>query len=252
MVVCQPVPASVMSPIMLQNPKWMFAENQDGAFQGPNESGIVNFAGDRATAIIREAIQNSLDARQGERPVSVSFERRMLDKSILATEDLLQHIEWSIESPFNDDENRPDFSYAKSLLGGGVEEITCLCITDSNTTGAIDKEDDNISPWKALTKGSGFPRKTSNKATGSYGIGKFASFASTYLRTVLYSTAFKSNGGLKHRFQGKTILVSYKDKVLPFKDDLISLPDANRERLSIEIKTREPVQDKSFDLRFIK
>ena len=95
--------------------------------------------------------------------------------------------------------------------GGGVEEITCLVITDSNTTGAFDKEDDNISPWKALTKGSGFPRKASNKATGSYGIGKFASFASTYLRTVLYSTAFKSNGGLKHRFQGKTILVSHKD-----------------------------------------
>lgn len=46
--------------------------------------------------------------------------------------------------------------------------------------------------------------------------------------------------------------VYYKDKDLPFNNNLISLPDTNQERLSIEIRTREPVQDKSFDLRFIK
>lgn len=108
-----------MAPTMPQNLKWKFAKIQDGTFQGPDDAGIVIFAGDRATAIIREAVQNSLDAREGDRPVSVTFERKMLDKSILATEDLLRHIEWSLESPFNDDENRPDFKNAKSLLGGG-------------------------------------------------------------------------------------------------------------------------------------
>lgn len=94
--------------------------------------------------------------------------------------------------------------------GGGGEKVTCLCITDSNTTGALDTEDDT-SPWKALTKGSGYSSKPSKSASGSFGVGKFASFASTYLRTVLYSTAFQNNGRLEHRFQGKTILVSHKD-----------------------------------------
>ena len=108
---------------MPPNLKWKFAENQDGAIEGPNHPGIANFTGDRATAIIREAIQNSLDAREGDSPVSVIFERKTLDKRILAADDLLEHIEWSIESPANDDENRPDFKKAQSLLGGGVEKL---------------------------------------------------------------------------------------------------------------------------------
>ena len=98
----------------------------------------------------------------------------------------------------------------KAYWGGGGAKVTCLCITDGNTTGALDTEDDT-SPWKALTKGSGFSSKPSKSATGSFGVGKFASFASTSLRTVLYSTAFQNNGRLEHRFQGKTILVSHKD-----------------------------------------
>ena len=110
-----------MAPTMPQNLKWKFAKNQDGAIEGPNHPGIANFTGDRATAIIREAVQNSLDAREGDRPVSVTFERKTLDKSILATDGLMRHIEWSLESPFNDDENRPGFKNAKSLLGGGGE-----------------------------------------------------------------------------------------------------------------------------------
>ena len=104
---------------MSPNLKWKFAENQDGTIEGPDHPGIVNFTGARATAIIREAVQNSLDAREGDSPVSIIFERKTLDKSILAADDLLQHIEWSIESPSNNDENRPDFKNAKSLLGGG-------------------------------------------------------------------------------------------------------------------------------------
>ena len=104
---------------MSQTLKWKFAENQEDAVLGPNDSGIVHFAGNSATAIIREAIQNSLDAREGDEPVLVTFERKTLDKKLFAADDLLQHIEWSIDSPHNDDVNRPDFINARSLLRGG-------------------------------------------------------------------------------------------------------------------------------------
>ena len=104
---------------MSQTLKWKFADNQEDAVLGPNDSGIVHFAGNPSTAIIREAIQNSLDAREGGKPVLVSFERKTLDKRLLAADDLLRHIEWSIDSPHNDDVNRPDFINAKSLWGGG-------------------------------------------------------------------------------------------------------------------------------------
>lgn len=92
--------------------------------------------------------------------------------------------------------------------GGGT---FFLCITDSNTTGAVDIGDDPT-PWASLTKGDGFSNKPSSHAAGAFGIGKFASFVSTDLRTVLYATAFKQNGEMRHRFQGKTILVSHQDQ----------------------------------------
>lgn len=106
---------------MSQTLKWKFAENQSGDVLGPNDPGISYFAGSPSTAIIREAIQNSLDAREGGSPVLVSFERKTLDNNIMAAEGLLQHIEWSINSPDNDDDNKAAFKYAKSLLRGGGE-----------------------------------------------------------------------------------------------------------------------------------
>ena len=44
----------------------------------------------------------------------------------------------------------------------------------------------------------------------------------------------------------------YDNKSLSVENDLIILPNTDQERQSIEIFTRDPVQNKSFDLRFIK
>ena len=49
-------------------------------------------------------------------------------------------------------------------------------------------------------------------------------------------------GVRKATFEGQTLVV---------KDDLIALPDTDNERQCIEIFTRDPIQDKSFDLRFV-
>ena len=109
---------------MSQTLKWKFAENQSGDVLGPNDPGISYFAGSPATAIIREAIQNSLDAREGESPVLVCFERKTLDNNIMAAEGLLQHIEWSINSPDNDDDNMSVFKNARGLLRGGGGDLS--------------------------------------------------------------------------------------------------------------------------------
>lgn len=44
----------------------------------------------------------------------------------------------------------------------------------------------------------------------------------------------------------------YNGQSLLVKNGMITLPDTDQERQSIEIVTRDPVQDKSFDLRFIR
>lgn len=108
--------------------RWKFAKNESRDIEGPNNPGIANFTGDRETTVVREAIQNSLDALDGEGPVIVSLERKKLNSDLMATEDLLQHIEHSIESSHNDDENRSTFKNARDFLrgGGGIPSFCAL------------------------------------------------------------------------------------------------------------------------------
>ena len=201
---------------MSQNLKWKFEENQAAAIEGPAHPGMAHFTGDRETSIIREAIQNSLDAAEapdGTGTVVVNFQHKMLDGDLLATDSLARHIQYAIDSPHNEEKYLPGFERAKDLLGGGGSPIESLCITDSNTTGATDIRHNNRPTfWETLTKGEGLTNKPQKDAAGSFGIGKFASFVATPLRTVLYNTAYLENGHLRQRFMGKAILVSHKGK----------------------------------------
>lgn len=200
---------------MSQTLKWKFEENQAGAIEGPAHPGMAHFTGDRETSIIREAIQNSLDAEAPDSagPVTVNFQHKMLDADVLAVDSLARHIQYAIDSPHNEEKYRPIFERAQLLMGGGGGTIASLCITDSNTIGAIDiNHNDRPTFWDTLIKGEGLTNKPQKNAAGSFGIGKFASFVATPLRTVLYCTAFLGNKHLEHRFMGKTILVSHKGK----------------------------------------
>ena len=110
---------------MPQNLKWKFPENQDGAIEGPEVPGMTIFAGDPATAIIREAIQNSLDAKDHGRegPVVVSFQKLMLNSDLLAAKSLRKRLRYAVESDDNTDEYRSTFEQAISRLGGGVAKL---------------------------------------------------------------------------------------------------------------------------------
>ena len=110
---------------MTQNLKWKFDKNGAGEPEGPEHPGMANFAGDRVTAIIREAIQNSLDAKDPgkEGPVVVSFQRRMLNNDLLAAGNLRQRLRYAIESDDNTDEYRSTFEQALSMMGGGVAKL---------------------------------------------------------------------------------------------------------------------------------
>ena len=194
---------------------WQFPRNEANEIEGPNDSGLTHFRSNPEESIIRESIQNSLDARETEaRPVLVSFEVKPIPTSEFAADSLASSLDASIHSPHNDDAHsehfRRGFNRLRRERGGSID---CLQIIDSNTTGAEDIPRPNGAPskWQALTKGSGASFKEQKDAAGSFGLGKFAAFAATNLRTVLYSTAWNVNGTRHHRFQGKTILVSHKD-----------------------------------------
>ena len=195
---------------------WQFSANDANEIEGPNDPGITHFMNDREESIIRETIQNSLDAQADpDRPVRVNFDHHKISTASFGADDLAASLNAAAVSPhLTDAEYAEQFKQgARHLSRNSGGSLNCLRIVDSNTFGATDEPRDDGAPskWEALTKGTGSNAKDQKDAAGSFGLGKFAAFAATKLRTVLYSVAYESTPGQLHRrFQGKTILVSHE------------------------------------------
>ena len=72
----------------------------------------------------------------------------------------------------------------------------------------------NGTPYYAFMKAKGQSKKQTDTAGGSFGIGKFAPYAVSALRTVFVSTIFKSlEENIVQYTQGKSILMSHDDEV---------------------------------------
>ncbi len=201
---------------------WQFQNNEADEIEGPNDPGITHFIGNREESLVREAIQNSLDARDNPAlPVKVAFEPRTIPTADFGASELSLRLKAAADSTHNDDDEYiKQFTRGARLLNRtGNGSVDCLRIIDSNTLGATDEPRKNDAPskWQALTKGAGSNAKDQRDAAGSFGLGKFAAFAVSDLRTVLYSVAYLSDGALARRFQGKTILVSHEQGGKPYR-----------------------------------
>ena len=194
---------------------WQFPRNEANEIEGPNNSGIANFLTSRKDSVIRESVQNSLDAQADkDRPVRVEFALIRIPTASFKADSLLPSLNAAIESPHNEGHHVDQFKRGRSLIDRAIGgSLQCLRITDSNTTGAADVPRNNGAPskWEALTKGTGSNAKDQRDAAGSFGLGKFAAFAASDLQMVLYTSAWSSNNRLEQRFQGKIILVSHTD-----------------------------------------
>ena len=192
--------------------KWQFEQNLNDVSEGPNNAGIASFTGDRAGGLVREMLQNSIDARDSEScPVEVQFRTAEIDLNAFDMPGLFGALNASIKSEDNDERHRKQFKRGLRLFQKAKKDgsLPALVILDSNTVGATDI-DGKRDKWHSLTKSEGKSQKDSRDAGGSFGIGKHAAFAATDLRTVLYSTAFQNNGLLERRFRGRSILVSHE------------------------------------------
>ena len=196
-------------------PLWKFGSNDTGEVEGPNNAGISNFTDDRTGGLVREVLQNSIDARASTtEPVEVSFQVEELPIRDLDLLGLKRALSASRKSHAIDDRHKEQFQRGIRTLNSATKQevIVALSITDSNTTGASDKNGQR-DKWHSLTKTVGLSAKDMLDSGGSFGIGKHAAFAATDLRTVLYSTAYHENGvgsPIRQRFTGKSILVSHE------------------------------------------
>lgn len=182
-----------------------FPFTNGGQETGFNHSGIETFLGKPLYYIARECGQNVGDVPLKEGDI-VELHFEVIDlptKDIPCAEELAQAFKASHD--FTSDPK------GKSFFKGAIERIfkstvKILKVSDYGTTGLLGLDDDRDGGWYGLIRSSGVTNKQGNEG-GGFGIGKYAAFAGSGFRTVIYSTFTKDN---TYGFQGVSHLVSHK------------------------------------------
>lgn len=198
---------------MEKNCKWHF-KPEGGADIGPNDPIHQMFKGNPYYSIVREAIQNSLDAIDNqEKPVVVEFKYFDIKRTEFPN---LFEIENHIKSCNNYYNNNYN---AKTLFSGmdeylnGIEKgkkrvnLKCLKISDFNTRG-MTLNINTDSPFYAFLRSSGVNAKTNQGSGGSFGFGKGAYFGLSPIKTLIVSTKDENK---KYFFEGATRLTTHLD-----------------------------------------
>lgn len=189
--------------------KWRFVSNLNSTIVGINDAGIETFTANMSISLVREMIQNALDAiLQGSTsPVRVDFSCFQFPTTSIPDVDAFKAILSKCKSS---NQNEPDaykfFETAENILSQPF--VSVLRVSDHNTTG-LEGADTCAkgTAWSRLVKESGSSNKGQGSG-GSFGIGKAAAFACSDLRMVFYSS--KDCLGNQSNF-GVAKLVSFED-----------------------------------------
>lgn len=200
---------------MEKNCIWHFKPEGGGEI-GPNDPLHVTFKGNPYYSIVREAIQNSLDAvRDNNYPVKVSFQDFELDRlQFPSFFKLEEHIKQSLEYYNSNIDAERLFDSMLNYLNGTEQgkkklKISCLKISDTNTKGMY-FDDSTSSPFYAFLRASGVSSKNQAGSGGSFGFGKGAYFALSPLKTVVVSSKDLDGNVF---FEGATRLTTHKNNV---------------------------------------
>jgi hypothetical protein len=202
--------------------KLIFQSYNGGEVDGFNNASIDTFNGTKLFSVVRETIQNSMDARlDKDKPVRVSFTLSNIEKTkavgINELVPFLQSAGDTARSQQSDTHTSVKFFEHAVHTINSSKTIPVFTISDFNTCG-LEGDYDDTDPkfkgdkWYALIKGSGLSQKSTDGALGSFGHGSKAPFAASSLRTVFYYSQILKNGKSEARFQGKSILQSIRLK----------------------------------------
>lgn len=184
-----------------------FPLDQAGQWDGFNEPGMEHFSGSPFEHLGREVPQNTIDAL-ATAPAKVRISLiNIPTASIPGIDDLKATVKRCLKgAPEESPKAETFFKNALALLE--KDTVKVLQIADYNTTGVIGPCE-NGKPFFAMMKATGQSKK-SGTSTGSYGIGKFAPFTVSELRTVFLTTVWADSTETQHHYaQGKSILMSH-------------------------------------------
>lgn len=167
----------------------------------------AHFSDDPIPKLVREVLQNSLDAREPglRQPVKVEFVQAAVDPNLVGAPQLAEHVRSCIERAEAEElGEKVAEMYKRALAALEADSISCLRVTDSGTTGLEGQK------WNALVRQEGSVQKTTAAHGGSYGIGKNAVLNVSDAKAVIYSTRFVCRRrGRVERMQGKATLMSH-------------------------------------------
>ena len=181
---------------------------------GVNDVGIGVFKKKPYIGLTKEILQNSTDAPNRNlpegTPVRVCFELIYIDRDDIPDVERLNSV---IHKCYEYYPNGDDGVKLKAIQDaadkylGQSGKVPVLKISDFNTTGLCGVQTEKGSKWSGLVRERSATNKTGG-SSGSFGVGKFAPFTFSSLRTVFYSTKTVDN---EIAFQGKALLTSFKE-----------------------------------------
>lgn len=173
-----------------------------GEEEGFNDAGIETFEGDIGDYIARECGQNTADASENGK-AELHFD--LLDMPIEKLPCLikLKEVFERCGDYWKDDKKAVQF-FKNGLSTLSNTTLPVLKISDYGTTGLTGEDTGRTSKWFGLVRSKGACNKGEGSG-GSFGIGKYAPFAASALRTVYYYTKTDSN----EAFQGISRLVTH-------------------------------------------
>lgn len=168
---------------MPNNIGWQHPVDESDQWDGFNELGMQHFAGNPIRHLAREVIQNAIDASETD---IVLVKIKLHDVLVSSIPDI-DELKININACYKGSKNESwkaeiFFESAKAELN--KIKISVLEISDYNTSG-MKGPSENGTPFYAFMKAKGQSKKLSDAATGSYGIGKFAPYLVSKIRTIL-------------------------------------------------------------------
>ena len=185
---------------------WKFETSSAGIEkQGIRDNDIQVFDQFRIPSVVRESIQNSLDAVLDDTlPVRVEFHYGDLNKAALIT---LFAIEARVKACHEGDtlgsEDEEVLDEMISMIEKNPVTVPFLKISDFNTLG-MQKD----GAYNAFAFSRNINHKKDDTSGGSKGMGKSAFFSNSYLRTILVSSLYAETG--ETLFQGIARLASHQ------------------------------------------
>lgn len=232
-----------------KNCKWYFADQPNGQEVGPNNAMEQSFKTHPYASLVRESIQNSLDAvLDKSEPVVVKFTfMEMQGVDYPEFFELQHHIQGCLDYFPNNHNARVTYGEMRKLFEGNKyhNHLGFIRVSDYNTKGMTYEDGNTDTPFYAFVRSAGVTVKDDSSAGGSFGFGKAAYYLLSPINTIIVSTCTED---YKKYFEGAASLCTHtykgaKKMAFGYYDDQNGKPITEESDIPAKFRRSEPGTD---------